>query len=111
MNRRQSKNNVDYTALLNKAKLMSAEVEKARYYSCDCQITHKHPKTCEAASNVFHALEKEYKKWIKENIEKHGFILKIAGDKHEPIGILQVLAGTYDAKLECVNGQLVVASH
>ena len=100
---------VDFTALLEKAKELNNEVQEAKDYSCYVQINHKPGRTCEAASRTFHALEKEYKKWKKDNIEKCGLVLKTAGDKDEPIAIVAVLAGSWSVPLEFINARWVVA--
>ena len=111
MAKRQAKKNavVDFTALLEKAKELNDKVQVAKDYSCRVQISHESGKTCEAAIKAFHALEKEYKKWKKANIEKHGLILKTVGDKDEPIAIATVLAGSWSVPLECINNRWVVA--
>lgn len=111
MAKRQTKKTVvvDFTALLEKAKELNERVQHAKDYSCYVQINHKHRKTCEAAARAFHALEKEYKKWKKANIEKHGLVLKTAGDKDEPIGIVAVLAGSWSVPLKCIANRWVVA--
>ena len=100
---------VDFTALLEKAKELNAGVQNAKDYSCRVQINHKPTRTCEAASRRFHALEMEYKKWKKTNIEKYGLVLKTAGDKDEPIAIAAVLAGSWSVPMELKGGRLVVA--
>ena len=111
MAKRQVKKSVvvDFTALLEKAKELNDKVQVAKDYSCRVQINHESGKTCEAALKAFHALEKEYKKWKKANIEKHGLILKTVGDKDEPIAIAAVLAGSWSVPLECINNRWVVA--
>ena len=111
MARRQAKKNavVDFTALLEKAKELNDKVQLAKDYSCYVQIEPKSKKTCEAANRRFHALEKEYKKWKKANIEKHGLVLKTAGDKDEPIAIVAVLAGSWSVPLELIDARWVVA--
>ena len=111
MAKRQAKKNavVDFTALLEKAKELNDKVQVAKDYSCHVQINHESRKTCEAALKAFHTLEKEYKKWKKANIEKHGLILKTVGDKDEPIAIAAVLAGSWSVPLECINNRWVVA--
>ena len=100
---------VDFTALLEKAKELNIKVQDAKDHLCYVQIEPKSKKTCEAAKRRFHALEAEYKKWKKANIEKHGLVLKTAGDKDEPIAIVAVLAGSWSIPLECIAGRLVVA--
>lgn len=100
---------VDYTALLAKAKEMNAKVQEAKDYACYVSMTHRPFKTCDAANAKFHLLEKEYKLWKKINIDKRGLVLKTLGDKDEPIGILAVLAGAWDAPLECIANRWVVA--
>ena len=112
MAKRQAKKNavVDFTALLEKAKELNDKVQVAKDYSCSVQINHESGKTCEAALKAFHALEKEYKKWKKANIEKRGLVLKTAGDKDEPIAIVAVLAGSWSVPLECINNRWVVAT-
>ena len=111
MAKRQAKKNavVDFTALLEKAKELNDKVQVAKDYSCSVQINHESGKTCEAALKAFHALEKEYKKWKKVNIEKHGLVLKTAGDKDELIAIVAVLAGSWSVPLECIANRWVVA--
>ena len=111
LTKRQAKKNVvvDFTALLEKAKELNDKVQIAKDYSSHVQINHESEKTCEAAHKAFHALESEYKKWKKANIEKHGLILKTVGDKDEPIAIVAVLAGSWNVPLECSAGRLVVA--
>ena len=111
MTKRQAKKSavVDFTALLEKAKELNDKVQVAKDYSCHVQISHESRKTCEAAYKAFHALESEYKKWKKANIEKHGLILKTVGDKDEPIAIVAVLAGSWSVPLECIAGCLVIA--
>ncbi len=100
---------IDYTALLAKAKEMNAKVQEAKDYACQVSMEHKSLKTCDAANAKFHLLEKEYKLWKKINIDKQGLVLKTLGDKDEPIGILAVLAGAWDAPLECIAHRWVVA--
>lgn len=100
---------VDFTALLEKAKELNNKVQLAKDHLCYVQTEPKSKKTCEAAERSFHDLETEYKKWKKANIEKRGLVLKTAGDKDEPIGILAVLAGSWTAQLECIDGRFVVA--
>ena len=102
---------VDFTALLEKAKELNDKVQVAKDYSCHVQMEHKSNKTREAAKRRFYALEKEYKKWIKENIEKCGLILKTVGDKHEPIAIAAVLAGSWSVPMKLMNGRWVVAKN
>ena len=97
------------STLLEKAKELNDKVQVAKDYSCSVQINHESRKTCEAALKAFHALEKEYKKWKKVNIEKRGLVLKTAGDKDEPIAIVAVLAGSWSVPLECINNRWVVA--
>ena len=111
MSKGQAKKNVvvDFTALLEKAKELNYNVQKAKDYSCYVEINHKPRRTCEAAKRSFNDLEKEYKKWKKANIEKRGLVLKTAGDKDEPIAIVAVLAGSWSVPLECVACRLVVA--
>ena len=46
---------------------------------------------------------------MKANIEKHGLVLKTAGDKDEPIAIVAVLAGSWSVPLEFENARWVVA--
>ena len=112
MIKRQAKKNavVDFTALLEKAKELNDKVQVAKDYSCRVQINHESRKICEAALKAFHALEKEYKKWKKANIEKYGLILKTVGDKDEPIAIVAVLAGSWSVPLEFKSARWVVAT-
>lgn len=111
MAKRQAKKSVvvDFTALLEKAKELNSKVQDAKDHLCYVQIEPKSKKTCEAAQRSFYALEKEYKKWKKANIEKHGLVLKTAGDKDEPIAIAAVLAGSWSVPLECIANRWVVA--
>ena len=111
MTKRQAKKNVvvDFTALLEKAKELNYNVQKAKDYSCYVEVNHKPRRTCEAAKRSFNDLETEYKKWKKVNIEKRGLVLKTAGDKDEPIAIVAVLAGSWSVPLECIANRLVVA--
>ena len=112
MAKRQAKKNVvvDFIALLEKAKELNYNVQKAKDYSCYVEIIHKPRRTCEAANKAFHDLEKEYKTWKKVNIEKRGLVLKTAGDKDEPIAIVAVLAGSWSVPLECIANRWVVAT-
>lgn len=111
MTKRQAKKNVvvDFTALLEKAKELNYNVQKAKDHSCYVEINHKPRRICEAAKRSFNDLETEYKKWKKVNIEKRGLVLKTAGDKDEPIAIIAVLAGSWSVPLECIANRLVVA--
>ena len=113
MAKRQAKKNavVDFTALLEKAKELNDKVQLAKDMSVYVQIEHKPERTCEVANRKFHALETEYKKWKKANIEKRGLILKTIGDKDEPIAIVAVLAGSWSVPLECIANRLVVAKN
>ena len=112
MTKRQAKKNVvvDFTALLEKAKELNYNVQKAKDYSCYVEVNHKPRRTCEAAKRSFNDLETEYKKWKKVNIEKRGLVLKTAGDKDEPIAIVAVLAGSWSVPLEFKSARWVVAT-
>jgi len=101
---------VDFTALLEKAKELNGKVQLAKDHLCYVQIEPKSKKTCAAAERSFHALETEYKKWKKANIEKRGLVLKTAGDKDEPIAIVAVLAGSWSVPLEFKAARWVVAT-
>ena len=111
MAKRQAKKSVvvDFTALLEKAKELNDKVQAAKDHAVYVQANYKPRRTCEAAYRRFHTLETEYKKWKKVNIEKHGLVLKTAGDKDEPIAIVAVLAGSWSVPLECIANRWVVA--
>jgi hypothetical protein len=99
---------VDFTSLLEKAKELNDKLQKAKHHICDVTIAHKSEKLCDTAYKTFCKLEKEFKKWKKDNIEKYGLILKTVGDKDEPIAIAIVLAGNWNAPMKLINGQWVV---
>lgn len=111
MTKRQTKKSVvvDFTALLEKAKELNDKVQNAKDMSVYVQLEHKPKSMCDAANRKFHDLETEYKKWKKANIEKRGLVLKTTGDKHEPIAIAVVLAGSWSVPLECIANRWVVA--
>lgn len=100
---------VNFTALLEKAKELNDKLQKAKRHACDVAIANKSEKICDIANKTFHKFEKEFKKWKKDNIEKYGLILKTVGDKDEPVAIAIVLAGNWNASMELINGQWVVA--
>lgn len=103
-----SSNIVDYTALLEKAKILNAKVQKAKDHACYVQIAPTNAKTCAKANDAFYAAKKEYKLWKKNNIDKHGLILNTAGDCEEPIGILAVLAGAWSMPMKRENARYIV---